>query len=181
MNDTLDVLLTLAEITVVFVAFAVIVAAIRITFGEKLARYQILLVHFFTEGGMLVASFALVTVVLYQFFPDELHAATIATWYCLLTIAAYLLTYLYRRGEIKAPTPLLSVLNIAVWFIWVIVLALTLSELFWLPSFAIIAGLTLWGLASTTIIFISFLNAILDIGNASGADEKPSQQDAGRE
>ena len=167
MDNTLDSLYLLAEVTTAFVAFAVIVASIRVTFGAKLEPFQKLLVHFFSESGMLTVTFALTAIVLYNFLPDEVRVARITTWYAFLMIAGYLVWYIRRRKQINAPTPLLSLLNIILWISWVIILGLTLTELFWLPSLAIIAALTFWGLFSATIIFISFLGDFLDVTNES--------------
>ena len=168
MANPLSALIVLAEVLVAFVAFAVIVASIRVTFGQKLTPFQLLLVHFFTESGMLAMSFPLLAIVLYQFWPDELRVATITTWYSFLMILAYLAYYLRRRIKIKAPTPILSLLNIVVWVVWVTILGITLTEKFWLPSLALIAALTFWGLISAAVIFISFLSEFLGGDHSNG-------------
>ncbi|RZW13083.1 MAG: hypothetical protein EX260_11705 [Desulfobulbaceae bacterium] len=151
----------LAEVLTAFVAFAVIVASVRVTLGDSLTPFEMLLVHFFTESGMLAASFPLLAIVLYQFWPDELKVATITTWYAFLLIMAYLVYYIRRRKKINAPTPLLSMLNIILWCVWVVILGVTLTQAYWLPSLALISALTLWGLFSAAMIFISFLSSFL--------------------
>jgi len=166
MDNPLDALIVLAEVLAAFVAFAVIVASVRVTFGDKLTPFQLLLVHFFTESGMLAMSFPLLAIVLYQFWPDELRVATITTWYSFLMILAYWITYLRRRIRIKAPTPVLSLVNMILWVAWVVILGITLTEIYWLPSLALIAALTLWGLVSAAIIFVSFLSEFLG-GNST--------------
>ena len=90
-------LILLAEISIAFVAFAVIVASIRVTNGEKLAPFDLLLVHFFTESGMLATSIAVVPLVLLQFFPNESQVARLTTWYAFLMLVIYLFYYLRRR------------------------------------------------------------------------------------
>ena len=55
----LATLTILAEVTIAFVAFSAIVASLRVTLGKKLTKFQNLLVHFFTESGMLAVSAAL--------------------------------------------------------------------------------------------------------------------------
>lgn len=165
MTSTLDLLESLAEITIAFVAFSAIVASIRLTFGAKLAPFQKLLIHFFTESGMLQVTFALFPIVLYQFWPDELKVATITTWVCFVATAIYLLTYIRRRQRISAPTPLLSMLNIIIWIAWIVVLAITLTGLFWPPSLALIAAYVFWGFFSGTLIFFSFLSSFLEAGD----------------
>ncbi len=178
MPNPLSALIVLAEILVAFVAFAVIVASIRVTYGQKLTAFQLLLVHFFTESGLLAMSFPLLAIVLYQFWPDELRVATITTWYALLMILVYLAYYLRRRIKIKASTPMLSLLNIILWIVWVAILGLTLTEIYWLPSLALIAALTFWGLVSAAVIFISFLTAFLH-GDRSRDEQRDIQSGHG--
>ena len=161
MEIDLDALGTLAEVTAAFVAFAVIVASIRVTFGEKLTPFSLLLVHFFTESGMLTVTFPLFAIVLAEFEVGELLVAKATTWYALIMVIFYLIFYIRRRRRTTAYTPLLSVLNIVFWLVWVVILAVTVSEMFWQPSLAIIAALTFWGLISATVIFVSFLSAFL--------------------
>ena len=45
-DNPLDALIVLAEVLAAFVAFVVIVASLRVGFGEKLTPFQSLLVHF---------------------------------------------------------------------------------------------------------------------------------------
>ena len=98
----------LAEVTTAFVAFSAIVASIRVTFGEPLTIFQNLLVQFFTVSGMLSVSIALAPMVLWQFWHDELLVARISTWYAFVTSSIYIVYYIRRRRQIKAPTPLPS-------------------------------------------------------------------------
>jgi len=169
MDNPLDALIVLAEVLAAFVAFAVIVASLRVTFGEKLTPFQSLLVHFFTESGMLATSFALLAIVLYQFWPDELRVATITTWYAFVMILVYWVSYLRRRRKINAPTPLLSLLNIILWVVWIAILGVTLTKIYWLPSLALVAALTLWGLFSAAMIFISFLSSFINANSSESS------------
>ena len=158
--DTSAIIL-LAEISIAFVAFAVIVASIRVSYGAKLEPFDLLLVHFFTESGMLATSIAVFPLVLLQFFSDELLVATVATWYSFLMLVIYLFYYLRRRLRIEAPTPILSLTNILVWLSWVVILGVTLTEQFWMPSLAIITAMVSWGICSGALIFMSFLSKFL--------------------
>ena len=47
MEYNTDTLIALAELTIAFVAFVVIVSSLRITSGEKLTPFEIMLVQFF--------------------------------------------------------------------------------------------------------------------------------------
>jgi hypothetical protein len=107
---------------------------------------------------MLATSIALVPLVLLEFQLDELLTAKIATWFAFLMLIVYLAYYLRRRMRIKAPTPILSIVNIFVWVCWVGVLGVTLSNVFWEPSLAIISAMVFWGICSGALIFMSFLS-----------------------
>ena len=168
-DNPLDALIVLAEVLAAFVAFVVIVASLRVGFGEKLTPFQSLLVHFFTQSGMLATSFALLAIVLYQFWPDELRVATITTWYAFVMILVHWVSYLRRRRKIIAPTPLLSLLNIILWVVWIAILGVTLTKMYWLPSLALVAALMLWGLFSAAIIFISFLSSFVNANSSESS------------
>ena len=59
MEENFNTLTLLAEVTTAFVAFSAIAGSLRVTLGEKLTEFQNLLIHLFTESGMLVVSIAL--------------------------------------------------------------------------------------------------------------------------
>jgi hypothetical protein len=154
-------LILLAEVSTAFVAFAVIVSSIRVSLGHELSQFNLLLVHFFTESGMLATSIALVPLVLLEFQLDQLLVATLTTWFAFFMLIIYLSYYLRRRIRINVPTPLLSVINIIVWAGWVVVLGMTLSNIYWGPSLAIVAAMVFWGICSGALIFMSFLSDFL--------------------
>ena len=82
--------------------------------GTALAPFQLLLVHFFTESGMIVVTACLFLIILGEFLDDEALVANASTWYPLLALTLYLLTYLRRRRAINASTPLLSLMDIII-------------------------------------------------------------------
>jgi len=161
MDQSIETLSLLAEITSAFVAFTAIVASIRVSLGQQLAPFQLLLVHFFTESGMIVVTVCLFPIILSGFWHDRSQIALASTYYAILALTIYLFTYMRRRRAAKAPTPLLSLLNIILWALWIIILIVTLTEIFWQPSLAIVAAFCFWGLFSATIIFVSFLSSFL--------------------
>ena len=108
MDHDIHTLTILAEVTIAFIALAAIVASLRMTLGEELSPFQRLLVHFFTESGLLVVSVALLPLVLAGFWQDELTVARIANAYAFVVISTYLVTYIRRRIKINAPTPFAS-------------------------------------------------------------------------
>ena len=167
MEQDFNTLTILAEINIGFVAFAAIVASLRVTFGKKLTPFQSLLVHFFTETGLLNISIALLPLVLWGFWPDEMIIAFYATLYAFLSATIYMVFYIKRRIRIKASTPLPSFLVIIGYGVWITVLAFTLSGLFWVPSLAIIAAFCFWGLISGAVIFVSFLATFVE-GEGAG-------------
>jgi hypothetical protein len=166
MEYDFSTLTILAEITTAFVAFSAIVASLRITLGKKLTRFQNLLVHFFTESGMLSVSISLLPLVLWPFWQNELIVARYSILYTLVISGTYLVFYIRRRVQIKAPTPLPSLLVMISYGLWVAILASTLTEIFWQPSLAIIAVFCFWALCSSVVVFISFLNTFVESDKA---------------
>jgi hypothetical protein len=152
----------LAEVTIAFVAFSAIVASLRVTLGTKLTPFQSLLVHFFTESGMLSVSIALLPLVLWGFWQDELTVARYTILYTLAISTWYLIFYDRRRLKIQAPTPWPSLLVMIGYGIWLPVLAVTPTGIFGRPSLAIIAAFCLWSLCSSAVIFVSFLATFVD-------------------
>jgi hypothetical protein len=158
----LATLTILAEVTIAFVAFSAIVASLRVTLGKKLTDFQNLLVHFFTESGMLSVSVALLPLVLSGFWQEELIVARYTLIYTLITTTAYLVFYVRRRLRVGAPTPLPSLFVMVGYGAWMTVLAVTLTEILWQPSLALIAAVCLWALCSGAVIFVSFLATFVD-------------------
>ena len=159
----------LAEVTTAFVAFAIIVASIRLTIGGELTPFQKLLVHYFTESGLLAVSICLFPGVLWRVWPDESIVAAWTTWYILITSIAYMAFYLRRRMRLKARTPLISALVFLGWFIWFAVLGIALTGIFWQPSLAMVTLICYWALCSSALIFVSFLSSF--IGYERSLDE----------
>jgi hypothetical protein len=162
MEQNFNTLTILAEVTTAFVAFSAIVASLRVTLGEKLTEFQNLLIHFFTESGMLAVSIALLPLVLWGFWQDELIVARYTILYALATLVTYLPFYVRRRVRIGAPTPLPSLFVMIGYGVWLPLMAVTLTEILWRPSFAIIAAVCLWALFSGVVIFVSFLGTFVD-------------------
>ena len=161
MESYVDTLTVLAEVTIAFVAFAAIIATLRRTFGEKLSPFERLLIHFFTETGMLGVSVSLMPLVLAGFWQDELPVARYTIIYTLAASFAYLISYIRRRTKIKAPTPIPSLFVMIGYGIWLPVLAMAGAGIILQPSLAIILAYCYWALLSSAIIFISFLGSFV--------------------
>jgi len=162
LNAEIDTLILLIEIIVAFVAFSSIVASIKMTSGKDVTPHQRLLVHFFTESGMLAASVCLLPLVLLGFIQDEGLVTRITCAYMLLAVAAYLSWYLKRRFRIKAPTPLASAVVIIGWVVWLPFLSITAAGAVWEPKLAIIVALGYWSILSSAIVFITFLATFVE-------------------
>ncbi|MCH7807578.1 MAG: hypothetical protein IH995_10665 [Proteobacteria bacterium] len=162
MEQDFNTLTILAEVNIAFVAFSAIVASLRVTFGKKLTPFQSLLVHFFTETGLLNISIALLPLVLWGFWPDEMIIAFYSTLYAFLSATIYLVFYIRRRIRIKAPTPLPSLLVMIGYGIWLTFFAVSLTGIFWPPSLAAIVAFCFWGLISGAVIFVSFLATFVE-------------------
>ncbi len=82
--------------------------------------------------------------------------------YALVAGVTYLIFYIRRRLMIGAPTPLPSLLVMIGYGVVLTMLAVTLTEIFWQPSLAIIAAVCLWILCSGAVIFVSFLATFVE-------------------
>jgi len=172
MEQDFSTLEILAEVTIGFVAFSAIVATLRYSLGKKLNPFQNLLAHYFIETGMMGVSVALMPLILWGFWQDEGLVATYSLLYNFIAVAVYLLVYLNQRRKINAPNTWASLFVRAGWVVWLVVVVITLSPFLWPPSFAIIAAGVLWNLASSAIIFASFLGTFLE----AGTDEERARQ-----
>lgn len=161
MRPDFDLLLVIAEIGIAFVAFSTIVAALQPIRGKKFTKYQILLVHFYIESGGLNVMLSLLPIILWHFLHDELLVWKLATLAIMLNSIIYLSSYIMRRRKVRAPTPSASLFVMIGYFIWTILLALTLTETFWQPSLAIIEAHLLWGLGSSGIIFVYYFGSFI--------------------
>jgi len=168
MEHDFSTLTILAEVTMGFVAFTAIVASLRVTLGGKISSFQKLLINFFTVSGLFLISIALLPLVLWGFWQDEPTVAWYTTLYAFITTAIYLVLYVRKRIRIKAPTPFPSLVVMIGYAIWITVLALALTGIFWAPSLAIIAAYCLWGLVSGAVIFVTFLASFV---GSEGAKE----------
>ena len=161
METHLDTLTLLAEVTIAFVAFAAIIATLRRTFGEQLSPFQRLLIHFFTETGMLAVSIELMPLVLAGFWQDELSVARYTIIFTLAASFAYLISYIRRRTKIKAPTTLPSLVVMIGYGVWLPVLAMAGAGIVLQPSLAIVVAYCYWALLSGAIIFVTFLGSFV--------------------
>lgn len=157
MDHNIATLTILAEVTIAFVAFSAIVASLRVTLGEELSPFQQLLVHFFTESGLLAVSVALLPLVLAGFWQDELIVARITVVYALVASSTYLVYYIRRRIKIKARTPFHSLVVMIGYGVWIPGLSVTAIGIYWQPSLEIVALYCFWALFSGALIFAAFL------------------------
>lgn len=171
MNYDFSSLIVISEVNAAFLAFAVIVASIRVTSGEKLDAFQLLLVEFFAWTGMIAITIGLLPTVLWHFWPDEHKVASIVSWYSLAMLMGYLPYYLRRRARTKATFSLMTAFTILGWFIWLLVLLMISLGYVWQPTLGIISAYTLWCLFSSMMIFYSFLASFLGVKRVIEEDE----------
>ncbi len=167
MDTDFQTLIVLAEVLIAFVAFAAIVASIRLTVGRDLPPFQRLLIHFFIESGMIGTFIALLPMVLWSFFPDERLVVQVSGTITVVLAASYLAWYLKRRIAIKAPTPIASAAIILGWFLWIPILAAVLSGYLWEPTLAMLEATSLLVLVGGGVIFVTFLRTFLDVEHDS--------------
>lgn len=161
MEPDFSILMVIAEVGIAFVAFSTIVAALQPIRGKKFTQYQVLLVHFYIESGILNCGLALLPIVLWHFFEDGPTVWRLSILAIVLNSFIYLSTYVVRRRRVRAPTPSPSLFVMVGYFAWAILTALTLTEWFWQPSLAIIAAYLLWGLGSSALIFVYFFGSFI--------------------
>lgn len=166
MEHTYNTLAILAEVTTGFVAFSAIVASLRVTLGERLTPFQNLLVHFFTESGMLSVSIALLPLVLGGFWSDASTVGLYSVLYALVSDFTYLAFYVRRRLQIHAPTPLPSLMVMIGYAAWMIVLLAALVGIYWKATLPLVAAFCFWCLFSGVVIFVYFLTTFVDRGEA---------------
>ena len=154
---------TLAELTLAFIAFVAIVASLRVTSGEALTPFEILVVKFFVESGLLLFTVAVLPIVLLQFSSDTAYVATATTWYAFLAVVAYLSFYFWRRRSVAgAPVNLLLSIVSLGWLVCAMALGISLTGAFFQPSMALLAALLIWGFCSSSLVFTSFLTRFLE-------------------
>ena len=158
-------LIVLAEVLIAFVAFAAIVASLKLTVGRDLSPFQRLLIHFFIESGMLGTFIALLPMVLWGFLPDERLVTQISGGVTVALAVAYLAWYLRRRIAIKAPTPIVSAAIIVGWLLWTPLLVAVVSGYLWEPTLAMLEATAFLGLVGGCVIFVTFLRTFLDPQN----------------
>lgn len=166
MYREIDILILLVQIIVAFVAFSSIVASVKMTIGKEVTPHRRLLVHFFTESGMLAASVCLLPLVLTGFLEDLALVTRITSAYTLISVALYLTWYLKRRFRIKAPTPLGSTVTIIGWVLWLPALIITVTGEIWEPHLGIIVALGFWSITGSTLVFVTFLATFVEGSDA---------------
>jgi len=160
MAPNLDSLMTIAEVGIGFVAFSTIVAVLQQTFGRALNPFQVLLVHFYIEVGLLNVGLALLPLVLFDIYSDPATVWKIEVIMILGMTIIYLPTYAIRRRKAKAAT-LPSIIVMVGYAIISVLLVLTLIDGFWPPSQGIVTMYLLWAFSSSAIIFVYFLGIFL--------------------
>ena len=161
MEPGFNSLIVFAEIGIAYVAFSTIVAALQPIRGKPFTRFQVLLVHFYIESGTLNVGFALLPIVLWNFFHDELIVWRVSTATLMVCTAIYLVTYAVRRRRVRGPISLPSIIVMTGYGVFIALMFVTLTEIFWPPSLAIYLSYLLWGLSSSAMIFIYFFGSFI--------------------
>jgi len=170
MQMNLDYLVLHAEITMAFVAFATIVATLRQAFGGYLTRLQNLLFRFFVEVGFLGMIMALVPIALSTILTSDLQVWRVSTYSILALTGLYLPFYVRRRKKIEEHIPWISILVMVGYGISIIIMIVTATELFWLPSLATTTYFLAWALISNIAIFVYFLGTFIELNKTDSDD-----------
>lgn len=175
MEPNLDSLITIAEVGIGFVAFSTIVAVLQQAFGKALTEFQVLLVHFYIEVGLLNVGLALLPLVLFDVYDDPATVWKIEVYAIIFLTGTYLPAYVVRRLKIDAPTPLPSLVVMVGYAIISVLLILTVIGGFWEPSKGIVTMYLLWTFSSTALIFVYFLSSFLKAEVQEGAKKLAAQ------
>ncbi len=161
MEPNVGALPIIAEVGIGFVGFSTIVAVLKQSFGRPFSAFQILLVHFYIETGLLNVSMAIFPVALFSFFDSEPLVWRVSILTTLIITSVYAPLYVRRRRKAHAPNLVIS------WFVIIgygasnILLIVTLTEVFWQPSLAVMTAYLFWAFCSSAIIFVYFLSSFL--------------------
>ena len=171
MEPNLDSLMTIAEVGIGFVAFSTIVAVLQQSFGRALTAFQVLLVHFYIEVGLLNVGLALLPLALFDLYSDPAVVWKIEIYAIVIISGIYLPSYVVRRRRIDAPTPLASFMVMVGYAIISVLLILALVGDLWQPSKGIVTMYLLWAFSSSAIIFVYFLGSFLKAREPESANE----------
>ncbi len=175
----MDTLLMIAEVGMGFVGFTMVVVALRMTTGGGLTPLQSLLARFYMETGFLAIGLAALPAALVSVFGDTLMVWRVSTYACLAVVAFYVPMYIRRRLRTKEAFPLTSLLVLVGYGIAIVLLILTATELFWLPSLAVPLSFVCWVFGSSALIFVMMLGQFMEEGSpAEGRAEQPGANSA---
>ena len=161
MEPNVGALPIIAEVGIGFVGFSTIVAVLQQSFGKAFSAFQILLVHFYIETGLLNVAMAILPVALFSYFDSELLVWRVSILTTLLITSVYAPIYVRRRMKVHAPNPIISWIVIIGYGGSNVLLILTLTEVFWQPSLAVITAYLFWAFCSSAVIFVYFLSSFL--------------------
>ena len=169
LDSNVDFLGTYAEVMLGFVAFTAITVTLRQSLTGSLTPIQYLLFRFFVEVGLLSVLYAVIPIGLLFMSFEEPLVWRLTTYWILGTILLYFPFYLQRRRRTEAPVPFVTILVMVGFAIDVILLLVTVTEVFWQPSRNVIAAHFLWVLASLMVVFAMVLGSFVEI--KKGADQ----------
>jgi len=161
MEPNVGALPLIAEVGIGFVGFSTIVAVLQQTLGRQFTEFQILLVHFYIETGLLNVVLTILPIALFSFSDSEPFVWRFSTISILVLSSCYLPTYVRRRKKAEAPNPFISWFVIIGYGVSGVLLILTLTEVFWQPSLAVTTAYLFWAFCSSAVIFVYFLGSFL--------------------
>ncbi|MFN3232500.1 MAG: hypothetical protein ACE363_10115 [Alphaproteobacteria bacterium] len=165
MPTDIEFLVLFAEVSVAFVAFTTIVATLRQSMMGALRPLQYLLFRFFVDVGLMHFLVALIPVGLFYILEDEVNVWRITSYFILVFTACYMPNYLARRRRIDAPVPLVSLMTMVGYGVVLLIMVITVTEWFWLPSLATTTIFLLWGMCSNVAIFALFLGSFVSVAD----------------
>lgn len=161
MEPNVGALPVIAEVGIGFVGFSTIVAVLQQSSGTRVTSFQVLLIHFYIETGLLNVALAVLPIALFSFFDSELLVWRVSAYAILALSTCYIPLYIRRRRRAHAPNPVVSWTVIIGYGISNMLLIVTSTEMFWQPSLAAVTAYLLWAFCSSAVIFVYFLASFL--------------------
>lgn len=163
MMGAMDFFIVYSEVCMAWCAFAGIVATLRTATGGNFTPEQWLMFRFFTECSIVLLMISMISIALLQAdFGEEVVWRSVSI-YTALTITFYMPFHLRRRMRLVATIHPFS-RGVAVGYaILLLVMLVSLTEVWWEPSSIQVAVLLLYGLATNSVIFFIFLSSYVEV------------------
>ena len=155
-----------AEVCLGWVAFTAIVATLRQALGGHFTPLQYVMFRYFVESSLLFFMITLVSIGLHETLREESDAYRITVIIMLISIAVYLPFHIRRRIKLGVSLPPVSLVTIIGYTVLMVLLMLSLFDMWIKPTLGIIAATMIYSLGANTLIFVQFLGSFVEVKDA---------------